>query len=73
MFIPGLGTLAGVTLPRDRWFAPGYAALAAFFALEGALRAYRRCMAVEEELLADQLPGYADYRGRTKKLIPFVW
>ena len=36
-------------------------------------RAYRRRIAAEEVLLQRELPGYADYRRRTKRLIPFVW
>lgn len=36
-------------------------------------RAYRRRIVVEEQLLQRDLPGYADYCGRTKRLVPFVW
>jgi protein-S-isoprenylcysteine O-methyltransferase Ste14 len=35
--------------------------------------AYRRRIAAEENLLQRAPPGYADYRRRTKKLIPFTW
>jgi protein-S-isoprenylcysteine O-methyltransferase Ste14 len=35
--------------------------------------AYRRRITAEEELLRRELPGYAAYSGRTKRLIPFVW
>jgi protein-S-isoprenylcysteine O-methyltransferase Ste14 len=35
--------------------------------------AYFRRIAAEEELLRHALPGYATYRERTKRLIPFVW
>jgi protein-S-isoprenylcysteine O-methyltransferase Ste14 len=35
-------------------------------------RAYSRRNAAEEALLRRELPGYLDYIGRTKKLIPFV-
>jgi protein-S-isoprenylcysteine O-methyltransferase Ste14 len=27
----------------------------------------------EERLLERELPGYADYVGRTKRLLPHVW
>ncbi len=35
--------------------------------------AYQRRISAGEELLRRDLPGYAAYRDRTKKLIPFVW
>jgi len=35
--------------------------------------AYRRRMAAEERLLRREVPQYADYCARTKKLIPLVW
>ncbi|NVN00345.1 isoprenylcysteine carboxylmethyltransferase family protein [Arthrobacter sp. SDTb3-6] len=35
--------------------------------------AYRRRIGVEEELLRRKLPGYAEYAGRTKKLVPLLW
>jgi len=35
--------------------------------------AYERRIAAEEQLLRRDLPGYATYSERTKKLIPFVW
>jgi protein-S-isoprenylcysteine O-methyltransferase Ste14 len=35
-------------------------------------RAYAHRIRVEEALLRRELPGYLDYCGRTKKLIPFV-
>jgi protein-S-isoprenylcysteine O-methyltransferase Ste14 len=35
--------------------------------------AYRRRVSVEERLLRRELPGYIDYCGRTKRLVPFVW
>jgi len=34
---------------------------------------YSRRITAEEELLRRDLPGYATYSKRTKKLIPFVW
>ncbi|MGH9064295.1 MAG: methyltransferase family protein [Acidimicrobiales bacterium] len=44
-------------------------------ALVGGLmgRAYRQRITVEEDLLRRELPGYAGYSDRTKKLLPFVW
>ena len=35
--------------------------------------AYRRRIDAEEALLSRELPGYAAYCGRTRRLIPFVW
>jgi protein-S-isoprenylcysteine O-methyltransferase Ste14 len=35
--------------------------------------AYQRRIAAEDELLRRELPGYAAYCERTKKLIPLVW
>ena len=35
--------------------------------------AYQRRITAEEELLRRELPGYAAYSDRTKKLIPFLW
>jgi protein-S-isoprenylcysteine O-methyltransferase len=35
--------------------------------------AYHRRVAAEEVLLRRELPGYAAYSRRTKRLIPFVW
>jgi protein-S-isoprenylcysteine O-methyltransferase Ste14 len=35
--------------------------------------AYRRRIAAEEQLLRRDLPAYAGYCDRTKKLIPFLW
>jgi protein-S-isoprenylcysteine O-methyltransferase Ste14 len=35
--------------------------------------AYRRRILVEEALLARDLPGYADYRRRSWRLLPFAW
>jgi protein-S-isoprenylcysteine O-methyltransferase Ste14 len=35
--------------------------------------AYQRRMGAEEALLRRDLPGYAAYSRRTKKIIPFVW
>jgi protein-S-isoprenylcysteine O-methyltransferase Ste14 len=35
--------------------------------------AYRRRILAEEALLRRELPGYVDYVGRTRRLIPFVW
>lgn len=35
--------------------------------------AYQRRIAAEEALLRRDLPGYAAYCKRTKKLIPLVW
>jgi hypothetical protein len=44
-------------------------------ALVGGLlgRAYRRRILAEEQLLGRELPGFAAYAERTKKLIPGVW
>jgi protein-S-isoprenylcysteine O-methyltransferase Ste14 len=36
-------------------------------------RAYRDRIRAEEELLARELPGYAEYMQRTRRFIPFVW
>ncbi len=36
-------------------------------------RAYRQRIAAEEAMLGRDLPGYADYSHRTKRLVPFVW
>lgn len=36
-------------------------------------RAYHQRIIAEEDLLRRELPGYVDYSGHTKKLIPFVW
>jgi protein-S-isoprenylcysteine O-methyltransferase Ste14 len=36
-------------------------------------RAYRHRIAVEEDLLRRDLPGYVEYSEHTKKLIPFIW
>lgn len=36
-------------------------------------RVYSRRVATEEVLLDRDLPGYVDYRTRTKKLVPFIW
>ncbi len=35
--------------------------------------AYQRRIAAEEELLRRELPAYASYCERTKKLIPLLW
>ena len=35
--------------------------------------AYAHRIEAEEELLERDLPGYAEYRGRTKRLIPHLW
>jgi protein-S-isoprenylcysteine O-methyltransferase Ste14 len=35
--------------------------------------AYVRRITAEEALLRRELPGYGDYAGRTKRLIPLVW
>ncbi len=35
--------------------------------------AYRRRIAAEESLLRRELPDYADYSRRTKKIIPLIW
>jgi protein-S-isoprenylcysteine O-methyltransferase len=37
------------------------------------LPAYAHRMDAEERLLERALPGYADYRARTKKLVPGLW
>jgi protein-S-isoprenylcysteine O-methyltransferase Ste14 len=48
--------------------------LPAFAAVTGLLgRAYRHRIDAEEDLLRRDLPGYVEYCGRTKKLIPFLW
>ncbi len=36
-------------------------------------RAYQRRIGAEEQLLRQELPGYAEYCRSTKRLIPFVW
>ena len=36
-------------------------------------RAYRQRIAAEEAMLRRDLPGYAVYSGRTKRLVPFIW
>jgi protein-S-isoprenylcysteine O-methyltransferase Ste14 len=36
-------------------------------------RAYRRRISAEEVLLGRDLPGYASYSRRTKRLVPFIW
>jgi protein-S-isoprenylcysteine O-methyltransferase Ste14 len=36
-------------------------------------RAYQQRIKTEEALLSRRLPGYTDYRARTKKLIPYIW
>ena len=36
-------------------------------------RVYRQRILAEETLLRRELPGYAAYGGRTRRLIPFVW
>jgi protein-S-isoprenylcysteine O-methyltransferase len=36
-------------------------------------RAYRQRIAAEEAMLGRDLPGYAVYSSRTKRLVPFVW
>ena len=36
-------------------------------------RAYQRRIDAEEQLLSRDLPGYAAYQQRTKKLIPYLW
>jgi protein-S-isoprenylcysteine O-methyltransferase Ste14 len=35
--------------------------------------AYRRRIQAEEALLRRELPGYVEYSGRTRRLVPFVW
>jgi protein-S-isoprenylcysteine O-methyltransferase Ste14 len=35
--------------------------------------AYQRRITAEEGLLRRELPGYAAYSRRTRKLIPFLW
>ena len=44
-------------------------------ALVGGLlgRAYERRIAAEERLLERELPGYAEYARRTRRLIPLIW
>lgn len=46
-------------------------ALAVIVALLGG--AYRRRILAEERMLNRDLPGYADYAGRTRRLVPFLW
>ena len=36
-------------------------------------RAYRQRIVTEENLLERELPGYAEYIHRTKRIVPFVW
>ena len=36
-------------------------------------RAYRQRIVAEENLLERELPGYAEYIQRTKRIVPFVW
>jgi protein-S-isoprenylcysteine O-methyltransferase Ste14 len=36
-------------------------------------RAYRQRIAAEEAMLGRDLPGYALYSRRTKRLVPFIW
>ena len=36
-------------------------------------RAYRQRIVAEENLLERELPGYAEYIHRTKRIVPFVW
>jgi protein-S-isoprenylcysteine O-methyltransferase Ste14 len=36
-------------------------------------RAYQQRIVTEEKLLQRELPGYAEYIHRTKRLVPFVW
>jgi protein-S-isoprenylcysteine O-methyltransferase Ste14 len=36
-------------------------------------RTYRRRITAEEALLGRNLPGYAEYSRRTKRLVPFIW
>ena len=36
-------------------------------------RAYRQRIAAEEAMLGRDLPGYAVYSRRTKRLVPFIW
>jgi protein-S-isoprenylcysteine O-methyltransferase Ste14 len=42
-------------------------------ALAGLFSVYRRRMMAEEQMLTRDVPGYAEYALRTKRLIPFVW
>jgi protein-S-isoprenylcysteine O-methyltransferase Ste14 len=35
--------------------------------------AYARRISAEEQLLTRDLPGYGEYRGRTWKLVPYLW
>lgn len=48
--------------------APAVAAVAALLGW-----AYRQRIIAEERLLEQNLPGYADYRAKTRTLIPFLW
>ncbi len=67
---PGyLGTLLvwlGFALTSGR--ASAVVAIGALFG-----RAYGRRIEAEERLLVRDLPGYAEYRRRTKRVVPLVW
>jgi protein-S-isoprenylcysteine O-methyltransferase Ste14 len=34
---------------------------------------YQRRIVAEEALLADELDGYEEYSGRTRRLVPYIW
>jgi protein-S-isoprenylcysteine O-methyltransferase Ste14 len=42
-------------------------------ALTGLFSVYRRRMVAEEQMLTRDVPGYAEYALRTRRLMPFVW
>ena len=57
--------LAGISLALSWWSLVGTALLAVLFALK---------LRVEERLLAERYPTYAEYRERTRyRLVPFVY
>jgi protein-S-isoprenylcysteine O-methyltransferase Ste14 len=61
----GILFFAGISLALSWWALVGTACLAAFWALKAS---------VEERLLAERFPAYADYRKRTRyRLIPYVY
>jgi len=84
--LAGYGGVAGFVAMEAAVRAPGSASslqtglaftsrslptVAAVAGLLGA--AYGRRIRAEEELLRRNLPGYAEYCRRTKRLVPFVW
>lgn len=65
LYLGEIVALCGLALHVGRWPA------AAVVVLEVALQMYRA--AREERLLTQQIPAYADYAARTRRLIPGVW